>query len=95
VGWTAGYDALDGVRDVREGWGWGRTPSIHDAKYLVELGSILPKGPSRRTGEGGGLSVEVAMVKEASVRWKVRESSACELRATALEEDKRRSSLAK
>jgi hypothetical protein len=41
---------------------------MHDAKYLVLLGSILPKGPmcSLRVAEGGGLSVVLAEVAMAN-----------------------------
>jgi hypothetical protein len=46
----------------RSGWKQKHTPSIQLAKYLVELGSILPKGPmySFNAAAGGGLSVVAA-----------------------------------
>ena len=35
---------------------------MHEAKYLVELGSILPKGPAFSVAADGGLRVVVVAI---------------------------------
>ena len=37
---------------------------MHEAKYLVELGSILPKGPAFSVAADGGLRVVVVAIVE-------------------------------
>jgi hypothetical protein len=51
-------------------------PSMHEAKYLVELGSILPNGRVRwRTSVRGGFRDEEDMLKCREAEWSGQESS--------------------